>query len=39
MRQRYKIRLPPIQPNKLDQDEAYFLIEEGREVKRIRFHD
>ncbi|MBI4649067.1 MAG: methyltransferase [Bacteroidia bacterium] len=38
-RLRYKIRLPAVEPYILTQDQAYFLLEENGEVKKIRFHD
>jgi SAM-dependent methyltransferase len=37
---RHRIRLPAVDPHRLDQDEAYFLLTEpSGEEARIRFHD
>lgn len=38
-KKRYVIRLPRSASNSLDQDEAYFFLEEGGKKRRIRFHD
>lgn len=38
-RQRYKIRLPLVEPHTLGQDEAFFLLEEKGQSFQIRFHD
>ncbi len=35
---RYKIRFPAIEPHQLDQDEAYFYLEEHGKELRFRFH-
>lgn len=36
---RYRLRFPSTTPHSLDQDEAYFYLEEVGDVKRLRFHD
>lgn len=36
---RYHLSLPPVEPHKLDQDEAYFFLKGEGEQTRIRFHD
>ncbi|SFN08026.1 class I SAM-dependent DNA methyltransferase [Thermodesulforhabdus norvegica] len=36
---RYNIKFPLIEPNRLDQDEAFFFLLENGNKTRIRFHD
>lgn len=35
----YNISFPIVQPHTLGQDEAYFLLKDGEQERRIRFHD
>ena len=39
MNARYKIQFPPTDSENLDQDEAYFFLDDTGETKRFRFHD
>ncbi len=38
-RNSYRIRLPRTEPHALDQDEAYFILDNGSGEQAIRFHD
>lgn len=35
----YNLRLPPTEPHVLNQDEAYFILQEGQDEITIRFHE
>ena len=39
MKRSYKIRLPKTEPHSMDQDEAFFHLEEEGKQTKIRFHD
>ena len=36
---KHLVKLPPNEPNQLDQNEAYFVLKEGEQELTLRFHD